>query len=104
MMRWVIRGLGALAALGCAILLLGWALSSPTPPRPDALTGHQTLTLTPPHRTGPVTVHLWYPAEGDGNFGLIGQNALFIGTWKAEGATPRPGPHPLVLFSHGSGG
>lgn len=104
MLRWLFRALGAVVALGMVVLVGGWALSSPTPPQPDTLVGHQTLTLTPAHRTVPVTLHLWYPAEQDGTPGLIGQNALFLGTWKAESATPKPGPHPLVLFSHGSGG
>jgi predicted dienelactone hydrolase len=104
MRRWIFKGLGAIAALALAVVLAGWALSSPTPPQPETLVGHQTLTLTPAHREVPVTLHLWYPAEQDGIPGLIGHNALFLGTWKAEGATPQPGAHPLVLFSHGSGG
>lgn len=50
-------------------------------------------------------MQVWYPAAGsDGAAGLIGQNALFIGTWKSDGATPQSGALPLVLFSHGSGG
>ncbi|OYU16969.1 MAG: dienelactone hydrolase [Rhodobacteraceae bacterium PARR1] len=89
--------------MALAVVLAGWALTLP-PPRPETLPGHQSLTLTPPHRDVPVTLHLWYPAEQDGTPGLIGHNALFIGTWKAEAATPQPGAHPLVLFSHGSGG
>lgn len=63
-----------------------------------------TLTLAPAHRDTEVTLHLWYPARPDGTAVLIGHNALFHGTWAAEGATPAPGAHPLVLFSHGSGG
>lgn len=104
MRQWIIKGLGAVVVLALVIVITGWALSSPTPLRPEALVGHQTLTLTPAHREVPVTLHLWYPAEQDGISGLIGQNALFLGTWKAEAPTPKPGPHPLVLFSHGSGG
>lgn len=104
MVRWVFRVIGVLAALVALVLVAGWALSSPTPPRPDRLAGHMTVALTPAHREQPVTLHLWYPAKADGRAVLIGQNALFHGTWAADGATPAVGAHPLVLFSHGSGG
>lgn len=98
------KGVAAVLATMAIVFITGWSLSSSTPSKPAKLVGHQTLTLTTTHRTEPVTLHLWYPAQQDGTPGLIGQNALFLGTWASEGATPLPGPHPLVLFSHGSGG
>ena len=100
----VLRMIGALAALALLLLTAGWALSSPTPQRPERLVGYMTFALPSAHREEPVTLHLWYPAQTDGTAVLIGQNALFHGIWAAEGATPEAGAHPLVLFSHGSGG
>lgn len=102
MVRWVFKGLGAV--LGVMALLAGmiWALTLP-PPRPGQLAGYQTLTITPSQRDKAVTLHLWYPAEQDGNPRAIGQNANFKGAWAGEGATPLPGPHPLILIAQEAG-
>jgi predicted dienelactone hydrolase len=102
MVTWVFKGLAV--ALGVVVIFaLGvWALTLP-PPRPETLPGHQTLTLTPPHRDIPMTLHLWYPAEQNGSPTVIGHNTLFLGTWAGEGATPLPGPHPLILISQDDG-
>lgn len=65
--------------------------------------GHERLTLPAPHRGGDLQAALWFPATG-GTQGVIGENILFHGAPALADATPTPGPHPLILVSHGSGG
>lgn len=67
-------------------------------------TGYHTDTLTLPHRAEPVTVHIWYPTTATGPATTIGENALFWGFPAYPDGRPKPGPHPVVLMSHGSGG
>lgn len=102
MVTWFFKGLAVALGVVAIFALAVWALTLP-PPRPETLPGHQTLTLTPPHRDAPLTLHLWYPAEQNGSPSLIGHTTLFMGTWAHEGATPLPGPHPLILISQHHG-
>ena len=71
----------------------------------SAAPGHQVLLLDLPRRAAPVTVHLWYPAGNpDASTEPLGRNAMFVGTNVIPDAAPKPGPHPVIVLSHGSGG
>ncbi len=102
MLRWVFSGLGAVLGLVALVAGVLWTLTLP-PPRPGQLAGYQTLSITPPQRIEAVALHLWYPAEQDGIPRVIGQNANFKGAWAGEGASPLPGPHPLILIAQEAG-
>lgn len=67
-------------------------------------TGYHLETLALPNRSQPVSVHIWYPTSATGPTTTVGENALFWGFPAYPDAMPAPGPHPIVLMSHGSGG
>ena len=70
-----------------------------------AAPGYDLVSVDLNHRDGPVSVHLWYPAANPGaEVEPLGRNAMFVGTEVIAGAAPAPGPHPVILLSHGSGG
>ena len=66
--------------------------------------GYQTTTLQVPHRDVLLNLFIWYPTDDDSPTELIGQNALFYGHYVRPNAQPKSGKHPVVVFSHGSGG
>ena len=66
--------------------------------------GYQTTTLQVPHRDVLLNLFIWYPTDDDRPTELIGQNALFYGHYVRPNAQPKSGTHPVVVFSHGSGG
>ena len=66
--------------------------------------GYQTATLQVPHRDVLLNLFIWYPTDDDRPTELIGQNALFYGHYVRPNAQPKSGTHPVVVFSHGSGG
>ena len=66
--------------------------------------GYQTTTLQVPHRDVFLNLNIWYPTDDDRPTELIGQNALFYGHYVRPNAQPKSGTHPVVVFSHGSGG
>jgi len=68
------------------------------------LPGYQTTTLQVPHRDVFVNLFIWYPTDDDRPTELTGQNALFYGHYVRPNAQPKSGTHPVVVFSHGSGG
>ena len=94
--------LGIPLALGTiiALLLILNALDRPAMPT----TGYHSETVRMDHRSAPVTVHIWYPTTATGPTTTIGESALFWGFPAFPDAAPTPGPHPVVLMSHGSGG
>ncbi len=71
---------------------------------PDHTPGYHTALVPMPHRSKPVLVHFWYPAENQSAPELIGQNGLFFGHYVQLNAKPKAGVLPVVLLSHGSGG
>ena len=66
--------------------------------------GYQTATLQVPHRDVFLNLFIWYPTDDDRPTKLMGQNALFYGHYVRPNAKPKSGTHPVVVFSHGSGG
>lgn len=66
--------------------------------------GYQTTTLQVPHRDVFLNLFIWYPTDDDRPTELIGQNALFYGHHVRPNAQSKSGTHPVVVFSHGSGG
>jgi len=70
----------------------------------DGLAGMDRLDMKLPHRGQAVAAAIWYPASGPTYRGMVGDNAVFRGTKVHIGAPIAEGRHPLVLFSHGSGG
>lgn len=72
--------------------------------QPDVLPGYAADEITVDHRDAPLPVHVWYPAEQEGQAQLIGQNALFFGEHVLRDAAPRSGAKPVVVIAHGSCG
>lgn len=70
----------------------------------DGLAGMDRLDMKLPHRGQAVAAAIWYPAAGPTYRGLVGDNPVFRGTRVHIGPPIAAGKHPLILFSHGSGG
>ena len=66
--------------------------------------GYQTTTLHVSHRDVFLNLFIWYPTDDDGPTELIGQNKLFYGHYVRPNSPSKSGVHPVVVFSHGSGG
>lgn len=103
-MKRILIGLAILALLLAGLALAATLLATGKRPVPDQLAGYHETTLSVGHRDVPVSLHIWYPAEQGGAAELVGQNALFYGQYVIRDARPIPGAHPVVVFSHGSGG
>lgn len=78
----------------CLVLTLACA----TPVLADPSVGVASLDAGDPSR--PVSLTLWYPAEG-GTPEEVGGNAVFLGTPAGRDAPMRAGRFPLALVSHG---
>jgi predicted dienelactone hydrolase len=81
-----------------ALLFLTTAASAETLP------GFDHLTVDAPHRPRPLEASIWYPPGSETYTVPIGANPAFLGTMVQVGSAIAPGPHPLVIISHGSGG
>lgn len=66
--------------------------------------GVRKLAVPAPHRDKDLAVTIWYPASPGGKEIRVGENKLFKGTPAFADAPPLSGRHPLIVFSHGSGG
>lgn len=103
-MRWTGIAAGVAILLVAALLTAVSRLDTGDRPVPTAAPGHRVLTLAVAHREAPLTVHAWYPTDDAGPMAWLGRNALFYGAAVRPDAAPAPGPHPVALLSHGSGG
>lgn len=91
-----ILGLSSLIACGG----VQYALAADQP----ELAGYDRFDVQSAHRSERIAASLWYPMGSQTYRGLIGDNALFKGTYAYVGAGLAKGRHPLILLSHGSGG
>ncbi|MGE6782048.1 alpha/beta hydrolase family protein [Ensifer adhaerens] len=66
--------------------------------------GVREISVPAPERGRDLAVSIWYPAAAGGETTLVGDNQIFKGTEAARNAPSLPGPFPLVVVSHGSGG
>jgi predicted dienelactone hydrolase len=69
--------------------------------------GVMNFTFDTPHRDRLVQALVWYPSLNSGKMARIeyvGDNAVFKGTPANRDAVPDGAKHPLIIFSHGSGG
>lgn len=71
--------------------------------RPE-LPGYDRLQVEAPHRGRPIEGAIWYPAGRATYKSAIGRDVVFRGTEALVGAAAQEGRHPLIVFSHGSGG
>lgn len=69
----------------------------------DEPPGLVSREIAAPHHGRNMDMTVWYPGEG-GTETVFAENPVFKGGMVREGATPRPGKHPVVLLSHGMGG
>ena len=81
-----------------ALLLLTTSATAQTLP------GFDRLAVDAPHRPRPLEAAVWYPAASETYTVPLGANPAFVGTKVQVGPAVQPGPHPLVILSHGSGG
>ena len=91
---------GALLLAGTAAVLA----SGQSEPNQTAASGYMMTNFDAAHRDAPVEVHVWYPTEATGIGETIAQNILFDGFFGQIDAAPTQTAHPVIVFSHGSGG
>ncbi|SON57555.1 Lipase 1 [Hartmannibacter diazotrophicus] len=89
------------AYLAAFILAATSAISSASA---DPIAGYDRMDMLLPHRARPVDATVWYPVKTPTYRGLVGDDAVFRGTYANVGAAVADGTRPLVLLSHGSGG
>lgn len=61
-------------------------------------------TIPAPHHERHMDLALWYPARADAPRAAFAGNPVFRPVAVARDAAALPGPHPVVLLSHGLGG
>jgi predicted dienelactone hydrolase len=83
-----------------ALLLLAALPAFPV----SAATGFRETTATGKDGNHALHLSLWYPTEAATEPTALGETPAFIGLPVVRDAEPAPGPHPLVLLSHGYGG
>ena len=103
-MNRLLRVVLGLLTMGLILAATAFAFQTHGRAQPSIIPGYTTMTIAVAHRDRPVMLHIWYPTNSDIPPELIGQNALFYGEWVRRDAPPVPGPAPVVLISHGSGG
>ncbi|WP_089278463.1 alpha/beta hydrolase family protein [Antarctobacter heliothermus] len=80
------------------IVLGGLAQAQPMLP------GFDRMDVSSTHRARPLDASFYYPADNRTYMTVIGDNPIFDGVRVYMGPRFAKGAHPLVLFSHGSGG
>lgn len=81
-----------------ALMLPAAALADP----PAA--GLQEAVIPAPHHGRSLQLALWYPARADAPPEAFAGNPVFHPVTVARDGAALPGPHPVVLLSHGLGG
>ncbi|MEL6519715.1 MAG: hypothetical protein AAFQ66_02045 [Pseudomonadota bacterium] len=84
-----------------ALIALGHAVQ---PAEAEDIAGFDRFDVRAEHRSQLVAGSIWYPPGGRTYRSVIGENPVFVGTSVFVGAPVAEGQHPVVLFSHGSGG
>lgn len=92
------------AAVGVTSFALVAAGRYALAPAYEGGTGYARAEAMAPVRGSHIDFALWYPAEPGGRAMTVGGNGVFYGTKAGRNATPKDGPFPLVLLSHGAGG
>ena len=104
----IVKWVGIVAAITVAVVaalaVAASRLDTEDRAFPATAPGHRVLTLPVAHRDVPLDVHAFYPTDVAGPMDWLGRNALFYGAAIRPDAAPAPGPHPVALLSHGSGG
>lgn len=85
-------------------LSIALALSIAAPALADMLPGYDRFDVQSAHRARLIAASVWYPAANPTFRAPIGENPIFKPTMAFMGPAIAEGRHPLVLFSHGSGG
>ncbi len=70
----------------------------------SAATGFREMTIPGTESDHPLHLSLWYPTGSDTEPAKHGETPAFVGLPVIRDADPAPGPHPLVILSHGYGG
>jgi len=84
-------------------LLAGSAALAGNPPAGD-YAGYDRFDVRAAHRSQPLSASVWYPAGTHIYHAPVGKSPIWQATEAYIGAAIAPGRHPLVVFSHGSGG
>ncbi|WP_174710289.1 alpha/beta hydrolase family protein [Thalassospira marina] len=75
-----------------------------TTPEKHDYAGFDRFDVYAAHRSRPMEASIWYPAGTHIYFAPAGRSMLWEPVTAYIGAAVKPGKHPLVLLSHGSGG
>jgi predicted dienelactone hydrolase len=94
-----------LVAIAFGAPAVGCAGVRPTPQEDpaDGPVGVRTLSIVDATRGRELTTEVWYPAA-EGRESSQGYMFFYRSGSAARDAQPRPGKHPLIVVSHGSGG
>lgn len=91
------------SALTLAFGLLVNLLANPAHAGKD-LAGYDRFDVDAAHRSRPIAASIWYPADTFIYRAPVNKSAIWQSTDAYIGAAVKPGKHPLILLSHGSGG
>lgn len=85
-------------------LAMAFALLTTLPAHAEMLPGYDRFDVQSAHRSRLISASVWYPAASPTYRAPVGDNPIFNPTMAFIGPAIAPDRHPLVLFSHGSGG
>ncbi|MBM7069674.1 alpha/beta fold hydrolase [Actibacterium sp. 188UL27-1] len=75
-----------------------------SPAEAQDIPGYDRFDISAAHRSMPLAASVWYPAGRATYRNVIGDSAIFEGSPAYIGAAIAPGPYPVIVLSHGSGG
>lgn len=91
------------SALTIAIGLFAGLSSIPAHASGD-LAGYDRFDVDAAHRSRPLAASIWYPADTFIYQAPVNKSAIWQSIDAYIGAAIKPGKHPLIVLSHGSGG